>query len=71
MLDNYFVICFTMLKLKPSFLLRQKKGGDMGFPSVCYESVLLHWLVKEAALVYTGQNIVRLEDIYRESRLSL
>ena len=42
-----FVICnLTMLKLKPSFLFKQKRGGDMGFPSVCCE---YHWLIKKLA----------------------
>ena len=32
-LDTCFVICnFTMLNLKPSFLFKQKKGGDGDFP---------------------------------------
>ena len=34
MVDTYFVICnFTVLKLKPSFLFRQKGGDDMECPS--------------------------------------
>ena len=36
LLGNCLVICnFTMLKLKPSFLFIQKKGGDARVPSVC------------------------------------
>ena len=41
-----------MLKLKPSFLFRQKRRNDVEFPSVSYEYVLLSLVNKEAALAY-------------------
>ena len=36
-----------MLKLKLSFLFRQKRGDDEEFPSVCYEYALLPLVIKE------------------------
>ena len=45
MFENYFIVYnLAMLKSKPSFLFRQKRGGDVGFPSVCCEC---HWLIKK------------------------
>ena len=41
-----------MLKFKPSFLFRQKRGDDVGLPSVCCEYVLLPLANKEAASAY-------------------
>ena len=38
-----------MLKLKPSFLFRQKRGDDIG-GDICCEYVLLPLVNKEAAL---------------------
>ena len=45
----FFICNFTTLKLKPSFLFKQKRGGDVGFPSVCCNYVLLPLANKEAA----------------------
>ena len=60
MLDTHLVICnFPMLKLKPSFLFRQKGGDDVGFPSVCCEYVLLPLVNKEALWPMAEQDIAR------------
>ena len=40
-----------MSKLKPSFLFKQKIGGDVRFPSVCCD---YHWLVKKLLWAYSG-----------------
>ena len=53
MLDNCFVICdFTLSKLKPFFLFKQKRRDDVGIPSVCYECP---WLIKKLSWSVTGQ----------------
>ena len=41
-----------MLKLKSSFLFRQKREDDVGFPSVCCEYVLVLLVNKEVTLAY-------------------
>ena len=45
-------------------------GSDVGFPSVCCEYVLLPLANKKLLQSMAGQNIARLEEIYRESRQS-
>ena len=51
MLDTCFVICnLAMLKLKPPFSFRQKRGGVIG-GDVYYEYVLLPLVNKEADFV--------------------
>ena len=42
----------------------------MGFPSACYECVLLSLVLKKLLWLIAGQNIARLKKIYRESRQS-
>ena len=36
-----------MLKLKPSYLFKQKMEGDVGFLSLCCK---YHWLIKKLSL---------------------
>ena len=67
MLNNCFVyVILLCLSLKTFLLFRQKRGGDVQFPSVCYEYVLLPLVNREAALVYsraeysqTGRDVER------------
>ena len=42
---------FYYVKAKTSFLFRNKRADDMGFPSMCYEYALLSLGIKGVVLV--------------------
>ena len=55
-----------MLKLKHSVLFRQKGGDDVGFPSVCYEYVLLPLVNKEVSLAYDRAGCSKVRNSSRD-----
>ena len=59
-----------MSKSKPSFLLKQKIGGDVGFPLYAMMMFYYHWLIKKLLWAYgfTEENKWKLQAEIEEKR---
>ena len=63
-----------MVKVQPSYSRRPQHFGDVGFPSVCCEYILLPLVNKKSTVVYGKAEYSKVQNLnrdkYRESSQS-